>query len=150
MSRAHKRRQKQNPDAAAERNAPEGSIIGVGTDIIRVSLVRRILTKRPRHIPRLFHPEEIAHCESGGHLKFARYAARFAAKEAFLKALGRRVPLNEVWVSVGPDGRPHLRISDTVRARFPGVFPFVSLSHDGDYATAFVILTSRKESHDGP
>jgi len=116
-------------------------ICGLGADIIRISLVQRILTMKPQHIPRLFHPDETAYCEQQGHLKYASFAARFAAKEAFLKALGHRVPWNEVWVR-SINGRPILQLSNAVRARFPGIFPLLSLSHDGDYALAFVILIS--------
>lgn len=119
-------------------------IIGVGADIVRISLVKRILTMKPHHIPRLFHPDEIQYCEGRGPLRFASYAARFAAKEAFLKALGKRVSWNHVWVSVTHSGCPRLHLSETLQSRLPGIIPYISLSHDGDYALAFVILTSER------
>jgi holo-[acyl-carrier protein] synthase len=113
--------------------------------MIRISLVERVLKLRPHHLSRLFHPEESGYCENQGLLKYPSYAVRFAAKEAFLKALGRRVPWNQVWVR-STHGRPTLQLSDAVRARFPGIRPLVSLSHDGDYALAFVILISAEAS----
>ncbi len=66
-------------------------IFGTGIDLIEVERVRQAL-ERPatgvRFRQRVFTPGEIAYCESRGRARFQSYAARFAAKEATMKALG--------------------------------------------------------------
>src|SRR5438105_3285452 len=67
------------------------AIVGTGIDIIEVERVKRALTREPTGIrfrQRVFTGDEIAYCESRGHPRFQSYAARFAAKEALMKALG--------------------------------------------------------------
>ncbi len=81
--------------AAAGHPAPDDGmrtvIFGTGIDLIEVERVRQAL-ERPatgaRFRQRVFTPREIAYCESRGRARFQSYAARFAAKEATMKALG--------------------------------------------------------------
>ena len=65
--------------------------IGLGIDLIEIDRVERALERRPRLAERLFTPAELSYARNrarpGRHL-----AARFAAKEAVIKALGRPVP----------------------------------------------------------
>jgi holo-[acyl-carrier protein] synthase len=66
-------------------------IIGIGVDIIEVERVERALTRLAtgnRFRQRVFTEGETAYCESRGHPRYHSYAARFAAKEAVMKALG--------------------------------------------------------------
>jgi holo-[acyl-carrier protein] synthase len=62
-------------------------IKGIGTDIIQVSRLERTITNNPRFVDKVFTPNEIAYCESRAS-KYQSYAARFAAKEAVMKAIG--------------------------------------------------------------
>ncbi len=64
-----------------------GMIYGIGIDLIEVERIRRQLDRSDRFIKRIFTPDEIVYCESKKN-KAQNYAARFAAKEAFFKALG--------------------------------------------------------------
>ena len=78
-------------------------------------------------------------------------AARFAAKEALAKALGapRGLSWTDAEVVTGPDGRPELKVSGTVAdaAVRQGVRRWhVSLSHDGDLATAVVIAEGGEDA----
>src|SRR5438105_8656040 len=67
------------------------AIIGIGVDIIEVERVERALTRvmtGARFRRRVFTDGEIAYCESRGRPRYQSYAARFAAKEAVMKAMG--------------------------------------------------------------
>jgi holo-[acyl-carrier protein] synthase len=87
-------------------------ILGTGIDIIEVERIRQAL-ERPgsgaRLRARVFAPGEIEYCESRGRLRYQSYAARFAAKEATMKALGTGWSRNAVWSEievVREPGRP--------------------------------------------
>lgn len=123
------------------------AVAGLGTDLARVDRFRRFLEPgREGLIERLFTPGERAYAlakrDPGPHL-----AARFAAKEAFLKALGLGLREGITWqdVEVVRDalGCPSLhltgRAEEIFRAR--GLTScHLSYSHDGDYAVATVVL----------
>lgn len=120
-------------------------IIGIGTDIIEIERIRRAVTSE--HFKRrVFTETEIKYCESRGKSSAASYAARFAAKEAFFKALGTGIvtALKEVDVRNDSLGKPEIFISgDTKKlADEKGVTEiFLSISHSRDYATAVAVLT---------
>lgn len=63
-------------------------------------------------------------------------AGVFAAKEAFMKALGKKVDWREIWVEKLASGQPVLK-SDLITAQQSTT---LSISHDGDYAVAMVII----------
>ena len=67
-------------------------IISIGIDIIEVARVREVLLRTPRFAERVYTKSERAYCESRGVVAAQHYAARFAAKEAALKALGLAGP----------------------------------------------------------
>jgi holo-[acyl-carrier protein] synthase len=122
-------------------------IAGIGVDIIEVARITRALGRRPeRFLARLFTRGEIADCGTGQAEHSARrLAARFAAKEATLKALGiglRAVKWTDVEVVKDPLGKPLLRVSGHLAeiAAEQGVAEFhVSLSHCKEYAVAQVV-----------
>src|SRR5207244_12036542 len=62
-------------------------IVSIGVDIIEVRRVRETIERTPRFAERVFTEAERAYCESRGAVAAQHYAARFAAKEAALKAL---------------------------------------------------------------
>lgn len=122
-------------------------IVGVGIDVVEVRRMRELLSRHPERAPaRLFTPEERAWCEARASPAEC-YAARFAAKEALLKALGRGLSAGIEWrdirvVSDG-NGRPRLELAGRAREQLVeigGRRLHVSLSHDGGLAVAIVIL----------
>jgi len=119
-------------------------ILGLGLDLVEIARVAEMLTRWPqRFVERVFTPEEIAACESRGS-RAAAFAARFAAKEAFAKALGTGVDKDFSWkdfaVHNENNGRPLPRLSARLAARLQGVKVHLSLSHSDHYATAVVVL----------
>ena len=113
-------------------------IVGTGVDIIDVERIRRLAEKSPRFLSRVFTPEEIEY-SSGKANKYQHLAARFAAKEAFFKALGRKIDWTDVGIVNHSSGKPELDIKKK-RGSFPFDRAHVSLSHLKDFAVACVIL----------
>ncbi len=113
----------------------------IGIDLIEIERLERALERRPRLAERVFSEAEIAFAElrrrPGRHL-----AARFAAKEAALKALGLGgLRLHEVEVEGGGDSAPRLRLHGSARetAERRGIELSLSLSHSRELATAVVV-----------
>ncbi len=112
-------------------------IVGVGIDVVDVARFGRTLERTPRLRERLFTPEE-------RELPLMSLAARFAAKEAFAKALGAPVGLDwhDAHVRRGAERRPEFDYTGTVAARVAelGITSVhVSLSHDAGIASAVVV-----------
>ena len=121
-------------------------IFGVGVDIIEVARVEDKLTRTPGLKEKLYTPVEIAYCESKK-FPFQHYAARFAAKEAFMKALGtgwaRGVKFSEIEVRNLESGQPVMEVYGRARelCQAEGITRFyVSLSHLKTKAVATVVL----------
>jgi holo-[acyl-carrier protein] synthase len=118
------------------------TVIGLGTDIVEIDRVRAALQAQPRLAARLFTPEERAYCDRRAD-PAPHYAARFAAKEAVAKAVGRHLHWQEVSITSGSQGQPGLVLTGD-SARWAGVTRgasfLLSLSHSRDYATATVLL----------
>lgn len=120
-------------------------ILGIGLDLCDVRRLQRALA-RAGFRDRVFAEEEIRDCDRRAR-RHVHYAARFAAKEAFLKAIGtgwgRGVGWRDVVVERRGDGPPRLQITGAAarRAEALGVRrTHLSITHDGDYAAAMVIL----------
>ena len=122
-------------------------IVGMGVDIIEVPRVRAAIERfGERFLRRLFTVGEIRYCESKAN-KYERFAARFAAKEAALKAIGtglsRGISWQDVEVTREPSGRPTL-IFKGKAAEFAQRLGFrrasISLTHTEQVALAQVIL----------
>jgi holo-[acyl-carrier protein] synthase len=122
------------------------AVAGVGIDLARISRFRVLTEGRPAVVERIFTAAERAYAlarkDPAPHL-----AARFAAKEAFLKALGLGLRLGIAWhdmeVTRDPLGKPSLQLSGRAAAIFAerGLAGLhLSYSHDGDYAVATVVL----------
>jgi holo-[acyl-carrier protein] synthase len=123
-------------------------ILGLGTDLVAIGRVEEVLWRhRGRFLDRVFTPAEQADCLSRA--RPARHlAARLAAKEAAMKALGTGWGLGVRWQDVEVDSGvstpPTLRLTGVAkeRAEARGIRQaLVSLSHDGDYAIAVVVAT---------
>ncbi len=112
-----------------------------GVDLIEIERVERALSRRPRLAERLFTDSERRYAAErrrpGRHL-----AARFAAKEAAIKALGTAVSPREIEI-VSDHGRPGVRLhgSAAEEARERGLELGVSLTHSREMAAAVVIAS---------
>lgn len=114
-------------------------IIGIGIDIIEVDRVQNIAERNLRFLKKIFTADEIKYCMEKKN-KFQHLAARFAAKEAFFKAIGRRIGWTEVSLINLPSGKPQLEIKS--EENFPFKKVDVSVSHLKDYAVATVVLSA--------
>ena len=112
-------------------------ILGIGVDMIEVARIQKAIERNPRFSDKVFTPVEIAYSD-GKKSRFMHLAARFAAKEAFIKAVGRRVSWTAVGVENLPSGQPELRVVDA--ASYGYTRALVTLSHIADYAVAVVVL----------
>ncbi len=123
-------------------------IVGLGTDWVELSRIRALLRSHgERFKARLFTPSEIAYCDSHGARSVQHYAARFAAKEAAMKALGlgwrQGASWKEIEVTQDKNGQPHLHLSGaTARTarRLKSKNIYLSLTHSKIHAAAIVIL----------
>jgi holo-[acyl-carrier protein] synthase len=137
-------------------------IHGIGTDI----------TETHRFLPwvadsaiirRFFNSEELYTGAAENHSEGAcqHYAVRFAAKEAFSKALGTGLfsfALRDIWIVKDTSGKPHIRLSASVQQKVDElcsckddefVHIHVSLSHEKDYAIAFVVIETVSQKVEG-
>lgn len=122
-------------------------IVGTGVDIAEVPRIAAAIERfGERFVRRVFTDNEIRYCESKAN-KVERYAARFAAKEAALKAIGtgwrRGVAWRDVEVTREPGGRPTIAfhgVAGEFAAKLGVRRAHVSLSHTVEHAIAQVIL----------
>jgi len=129
-----------------ERKALNALIFGVGTDIIEVRRVGDKLARTKGLKEKVFTPREIEYCETKK-MSAQHFAARFSAKEAFLKAMGTGWSgghrFDEIEVVNDPLGKPELFVHGKVKifCEARGITGMtVSLSHIKDMATAVVVL----------
>lgn len=127
---------------------PAGNVVSVGIDLTEVSAVRESLDRfGVRYLARIFTPAEQARCAESSD-PAPHLAARFAAKEATIKALmidGAIPPWTSMEVLGGNPGscRLHLTGSAARIAQERGIDRFmVSLSHEADMAIAIVVATA--------
>ncbi len=119
-------------------------IAGIGTDIIEIARVEKAAT--PAFLKRVYTEREQAYCEARGAGKYASYGARWAGKEAVLKAFGtglRRGSLLDIEILNDELGCPRVQLSGYFEqlAREMGISRiWLSLSHARDYATAQCVM----------
>ena len=120
-------------------------IIGLGIDVVHVSRMQH-WSRIDGIFERYFHEKELEEARQRGHAHVLSLAARFAAKEAFGKALGtglRGLALREIMVESNFNGKPDVRLfGKALRAfeRMGGKSLHVSLTHEKDNAIAVVII----------
>ncbi len=116
---------------------------GIGVDIIEIERVAEAVARR-RFRERVFSDAERAYCEDGGSPRriAERYAGRFAAKEAILKALGTgmRLPLREIETLRRESGAPYVRVTGEAAAQLGDRHVWVSISHCKTYAVAQAVV----------
>ncbi len=124
-------------------------MLALGCDIVSVGRIADALERHgDRFLQRCFRPDEIAFARRRGVREAATLAARWAAKEAFVKALGvaaHGVPYRDIEVVRSDGGAPGLTLhgsaQDAYAATGAGAI-LLSLSHERDHAMAVVVLAS--------
>ena len=120
-------------------------IIGIGTDIIEVPRIAEAIEKYgDRFLNRIFTKTEQEYCEQFKDLKYLHYAARFAAKESFSKAIGTGITkgfkFNDISIRNEPSGKPIVDLSGSLLEKWGECTTFVSLSHTKENAIAYILL----------
>jgi holo-[acyl-carrier protein] synthase len=126
------------------------AILGHGIDLVSVARMREILDKDSDHFEkRVFSEGERSYCRARND-PMPHFAARFAAKEAYGKALGLGLgpsgDFSEIEVVNNEGGVPSIRLTgsaaDIFKKKCGSAQVFLSLTHDGQYAMASVIVES--------
>ena len=99
----------------------------IGTDIVKISRIEKSI-KSPSFLNKIYSEKEREYCKTA-----QNYAGIFAGKEAYFKALGTgiKMPMSDVEILHNENGKPYLSGIENSD---------LSISHDGDYAIATVIL----------
>ncbi len=124
-------------------------LLGIGVDQVEVARIEELLANRPVRGPeRLFTERERATCDSRQR-RADCYAARFAAKEAFVKALGcglrEGMKWTEIEVRSEANGRPRIVLAGAAQRAFAsrgGGAIHLSFTHEDGQAVAFVVIES--------
>ena len=131
-------------------------IIGIGSDLCNIERIQNSLDRfGERFLNRVFTDTERARAEKRPFTRAGTYAKRFAAKEAYSKAVGtgfkRGVYMKDIGVVNAPSGAPTLQLTGGAKARLDAMAPsghavevHLTMTDDHPWAQAFVILTARK------
>jgi holo-[acyl-carrier protein] synthase len=119
----------------------------LGIDLIEVYRIRDTIARTPRFAERVFTNAEREYCESKGVSAAQSYAARFAAKEAFLKALKTgwrgKITWHDIEITNDEDGVPCMQVKGEARRILDGMGEpriHLSISHTTEHAIAYVVL----------
>ena len=125
------------------------SIYGIGTDIVSIKRIKSSLKKK-NFIRRIFNEREVLKCKKITNYHNC-YAKRFAAKEAFSKALGTGISsginFNEIIILNKKSGKPFISLKGETKKKIKKIFKqkktkiSLSLSDEKDYAVAFVAIS---------
>ena len=126
------------------------TIYGIGTDIVSIKRIKLSLKKK-NFIKRIYNEQEVKRCKKAAN-QHNCYAKRFAAKEAFSKALGTGISnginFNEITVLNSKSGKPYINLKGKTKKIITNIFKrkktkiSLSLSDERDYAVAFVTISS--------
>ena len=120
-------------------------IIGIGTDIIEIERIKKAGEKNPRFLDRILTENEKNYCFEEGS-RYQSAAARFAGKEAVVKALGTgfsSCSFLDIEILNNNLGKPEVSLSKMALKVFQdkgGKEIHISLSHSRDLASAYVII----------
>ena len=128
-------------------------IYGIGVDLVQIGRMEKVLKRwEKRFINRVFAVEEITFCNKRA-FPPSSFAMRFAAKEAFSKAIGLGMRGGIRWRDIEvfhfPGGRPGLRLhgkASQICRENKIVASHLSLTDEGDYGVAMVVLEIRDET----
>jgi len=123
------------------------SIIGIGSDIVKISRIEKLAERYgTRFLERIFTENEIGYASAKARPAL-HFAARFAAKEAFVKALGSGLRQGINWSDIeiinNDLGKPQFKLhnhahSASLKLKNPAAW--LTLSHEQEFALAFVVL----------
>ena len=130
------------------------SILGIGIDIVENHRVKRLLFKKKNNFKnKIFTTHEISYCEKKINVVNC-YSKRFAAKEAFVKALGtgfiKNINFKDISVKKNTKGKPLMILSNSLKKFLKHKFKinkyqlFLSLSDEKKHSIAFVIINKIK------
>ena len=131
-------------------------IVGLGSDLCNIERIENSLERwGEKFLRRVFTEVEQAKAASRPHTRGGTLAKRFAAKEAFSKAVGtgfrRGVYMKDIGVVNLPSGAPTLQVTGGAKAQLDALAPeghaidiHLTMTDDHPWAQAFVILTARK------
>ncbi len=118
-----------------------------GVDIIEIDRLEKSITEQEGFKDRVFTDGEISYCEKRKNAKYESYAARFAAKEAVLKALGTGIADGLEWKQIeilnDEFGKPYVVLKRRALELFNAMGAKnmdISLSHCSEYAVAYVVI----------
>lgn len=115
-------------------------INGIGIDLIEIKRVEKLLKQYGNNfLKRTFTSKEIEYCKKKANPS-QHYAARFAAKEALIKAFGKPLVLKEIEVKRPLGKAPQIELSGEAKKLVNTKKILLSISHDHEYAVAQVIL----------
>ena len=124
-------------------------IFGVGTDIVKTNRIQKLLRKK-NILEKLFNKEEISKCKRIKKMTNC-FAKRFAAKEAFTKALGTGISnginFKEIIVLNEKSGKPYIKLTDKTKKvvekklKKKNFKVSLSIADEKDYAVAFVTIS---------
>jgi holo-[acyl-carrier protein] synthase len=129
-------------------------ILGIGSDLCNIERIQNSLDRfGERFVRRVFTETERAKAEGRPLTRTGTYAKRFAAKEAFSKAVGtgfkRGVFMRDIGVVNAPSGAPTLELTGGAKARLDAMTPaghfarvHLTMTDDHPFAQAFVIITA--------
>jgi holo-[acyl-carrier protein] synthase len=111
--------------------------LDIGVDIVEIERIKKLVEGDTTFLTRVYTEAERAYCDAKPH-PWQHYAARFAAKEAVIKALGQKsIAFNEIEVINDGDGKPHIVLHGKWKEYEQGLL--LSLSHAEHYAVAQVV-----------
>lgn len=124
-------------------------MVSCGNDIVRISRFEESIEQcGETFLKRIYTDEEINYCESRRMCKYQSYAARFAAKEAVYKAVAPNSSADIEWKNIEvrrfENGKPYIKLYGKLKEIAEGKnikSIDLSLSHDGDYAMATVVMS---------
>ena len=125
-------------------------LFGIGTDIVQINRLKKIL-KNKSSMSRLFNKDEISKCQRTKK-SFNCFAKRFAAKEAFSKALGtgisKGIHFNQIVILNEKNGKPFIKLFDQTKKKVERKLKkkkykiSLSLTDEKSYAVAFVTIST--------
>jgi len=120
-------------------------ITGIGIDIVQINRMERWVENHSL-LERFFHPDELSLASSRKNSMSQTLAARFAAKEAFGKALGTglaQISLKDIIIYNIENGKPEIKLTGTAQKAFEKTganMVHISLSHEKDNAIAMIVI----------
>jgi holo-[acyl-carrier protein] synthase len=120
-------------------------IFGIGTDIVETQRIQTAIEKYgKRFLNRIYTEVEQEYCNSFNDTKFVHYAARFAAKESFSKAIGTGLTqgfkFTEISIINESSGKPNVTLLGNLQEKYGHLLIHISLSHTDNNSIAYLIL----------